>query len=127
MSKDTNIVVQMGRVVADPMIRYTPSGTAVCNFSLANNDMYVSNGEKKESVNYYDCQAWGKLAEVMTEYCKKGQQIIIEGRLKQDRWDDQDGKKRSKIIINIDNFTFVGGKKTESNEPSESYDDEIPY
>lgn len=108
---DLNRVIQIGRLSRDPELRYTPSGTAVCNFSCANNYTYTQTGEKKEQVNYFDCVAWGKLGEVITEHCKKGTRIAIEGRLQQRRWDDDNGQKRSKVEIVVENFNFCGGKK----------------
>lgn len=70
-----------------------------------------------------------KTAEIMTEYCKKGKKILIIGRLNQQRWDDQDGKKRSKNIINVSEFQFMDGKNDESSgtdSPPPPNDDEVP-
>ena len=108
---DLNRVILIGRLTRDPELRYTPAGTAVASFSLANNYSYSKDGEKKEKVSYFDCVAWSKLGEIITEHCKKGTAIAIEGRLDQQRWDDQDGQKKSKIEIVVEGFNFVGGKK----------------
>ena len=105
--RDTNITILTGRLTRDPEMRYTKEGKAVCSFSIACND-------SKEKVNYFDCQAWEKTAEIITEYCKKGNKILITGRMNQQRWDDQDGKKHSKIIINVSNFEFMGDKSDQS-------------
>lgn len=110
---DLNRVILIGRLTRDPELRYTPSGTAVCNFDIANNETYTASGEKKEYVNYFSCTAWAGLAEVIQKYFKKGQQIIVEGKLKQRRWDDENGQKRSKIEIVVENFNFCGGKREE--------------
>ena len=110
MASDLNRVVLIGRLTRDPEIRYTPNGTAVASFSLANSRSYAVTGEKKEQVSYFDCIAWSKLGEIITEYCKKGHRIAVEGRLQQSRWDDQDGKKRSKVELVIENFQFLTGK-----------------
>lgn len=107
MSNDLNRVVLIGRLTRDPEIRYTPSGTAVSSFSLANGRTYTVTGEKKEQVSYFDCIAWSKLGEIIAEYCKKGHRIAIEGKLQQSRWNDQDGNKRSKIEVVVDNFQFL--------------------
>ena len=80
---DTNKVILIGRSVRDPELRYTPNGTAVTSFTLANNSSYGSGDNKKESVSYFDCVAWSKAAEIITEYLKKGKQILITGRLNQ--------------------------------------------
>ena len=113
MASDLNRVILIGRLTRDPEIRYTPSGTAVASFSLANGRTYAVTGEKKEQVSYFDCIAWSKLGEIITEYCKKGHRIAVEGRLQQSRWDDQDGKKRSKVEVVIENFQFLTGKGDE--------------
>ena len=110
MASDLNRVILIGRLTRDPELRYTPSGTAVAGFSLANNRSYAVTGEKKDQVSYFDCVAWAKLGEIITEYCKKGHRIAVEGRLQQRRWDDQDGKKRSKTEVVVENFQFLTGK-----------------
>lgn len=110
MASDLNRVILIGRLTRDPELRYTPSGTAVASFSLANNRSYAVTGEKKDQVSYFDCVAWAKLGEIITEYCKKGHRIAVEGRLQQRRWDDQDGKKRTKVEVVIENFQFLTGK-----------------
>ena len=118
MSSDLNRVVLIGRLTRDPELRYTPSGTAVAGFSLANNRTYAVTGEKKDQVSYFDCVAWAKLGEIITEYGKKGHRIAIEGRLQQRRWDDQDGKKRSKIEIVVETFQFLTDKKSGDSQPT---------
>jgi single-strand DNA-binding protein len=110
MSNDLNKVILIGRLTRDPEMRYTPSGTAVASFSLANGKTFTQSGEKKEQVSYFDCIAWAKLGEVISEYCKKGKMIAVEGRIQQSRWDDQDGKKRSKVEIVVENFQFLDSK-----------------
>lgn len=151
MASDLNRVILIGRLTRDPEIRYTPAGTAVASFSLANSRTYAVTGEKKEQVSYFDCIAWSKLGEIITEYCKKGHRIAVEGRLQQSRWDDQDGKKRSKVELVIENFQFLTGKeqggeyssepRTKTSEPNNDFggsgssnfeenpfsDDDIPF
>jgi len=119
MASDLNRVVLIGRLTRDPELRYTPSGTAVAGFSLANNRTYAVTGEKKDQVSYFDCVAWAKLGEIITEYCKKGHRIAVEGRLQQRRWDDQDGKKRTKVEVVIENFQFLTGKGQGDEYPSD--------
>jgi len=149
MASDLNRVVLIGRLTRDPEIRYTPAGTAVASFPLANNRSYSASGEKKEQVSYFDCIAWSKLGEIITEYCKKGNRIAVEGRLQQTRWDDQDGKKRSRVELVVENFQFLTGKgqgeeisaeqRGKASEPIDDYvetksfednpfsDDDIPF
>jgi len=107
MAGDLNRVILIGRLTRDPELRYTQSGTGVASFSIANNRTYSVSGEKKEEVSYFDCVAWSKLGEIITEYCKRGQRIAIEGRMQQRRWDDQEGNKRSKIEVVVENFQFL--------------------
>jgi len=123
MSNDLNKVIIIGRLTRDPEMRYTPAGTAVGSFSLANGKSFTQGGEKKEQTSYFDCIAWSKLGEVIAEYCKKGQMIAVEGRLQQSRWDDQDGKKRSKVEIVVENFQFLGGGKYEDKKEENSQKD----
>lgn len=149
MAGDLNRVILIGRLTRDPELRYTPSGTAVASFSIANNRTYAVSGEKKEQVSYFDCIAWSKLGEIITEYCKKGQRIAVEGRLQQRRWEDQENNKKSKIELVVENFQFLTGKgagdegyqsqgNNTSNDSSSDYssagfddnpfsDDEIPF
>ncbi len=110
MASDLNRVILIGRMVRDPELRYTPNGTAVSNFSIANNRAYTSGGEKKEMVSFFNCVAWAKTGEVIVEYCKKGQRIGIEGRLQQRSWEDQDGNKRSTVEVVVENFQFLTPK-----------------
>ena len=110
MAGDLNRTILIGRLTRDPELRYTPAGAAVASFTVANNRTYSVSGEKKEQVSYFDCVAWAKMGEIITEYCKKGHRIAIEGRLQQRSWDDQDGKKRSKVEVVVENFQFLTSK-----------------
>lgn len=121
MSRDTNLIIISGRLTRDPEMRYTPSGKAVCSFSLACND-------DKEKVNFFDCQAWEKTAEIITEHCAKGQKILVVGRNNQQRWEDSEGNNRTKWVVNIQNFEFMGSKKDSGAEKIDKAfsGDEIP-
>lgn len=116
MSNDLNRVIIVGRLTRDPELRYTPAGTAVCSFSLANGRSYTQGSEKKEQTSYFDCVAWSKLGELIAEYCKKGAQIAVEGRLQQRRWDDSEGNKKSKIEIVAENIQFLSKSKDQAAE-----------
>ena len=119
MASDLNKAILVGRFTKDPELRYTQSGTAVCSFSIANNRTYVTGGEKKEQVSYFNCVAWAKAGEIIAEFCKKGQRIGIEGRLQQRSWDDQEGKRRHTIEIVVDNFQFLSGRQDTAPEALE--------
>lgn len=108
MANDLNRVTLIGRLTRDPEIR-TVASTSVCNFSLATNRTYVANGEKKEETHFFDCEVWGKLADVLKQYATKGKQLAVEGRLQQSVWDAPDGKKNSKVRIRVENFQLLGG------------------
>jgi single-strand DNA-binding protein len=140
MAGDLNKVILVGRVVRDPELRYTPGGSAVVSFSVANNRIYLKNNEKQEVVSFFNCVAWGKLAETVANYCKKGQQLALEGRLQQRSWQDKEGNKRSTVEIVAESLQFLGGKPQadsqvtiEQDEPVDINtdqpfaDDEIPF
>jgi single-strand DNA-binding protein len=107
-----NKVMLLGNLTRDPELRYTPQGAAVCEFSLALNRSYTNKqtGQRVDEVSYIDCVAWGRTAEISAEYLKKGRQVFVEGRLTQDRWEAQDGKKMSKIRVTCEQVTFVGSR-----------------
>jgi len=92
MANDLNKVMLIGRLTRDPEFK-SIKGSSVANFSLANNRSYTANNEKKEETHFFDCEVWGKLAEIIRDYGKKGKQIAVEGRLTQSSWDTPDGKK----------------------------------
>lgn len=107
-----NKVILLGNLTRDPELRYTPQGAAVCEFALALNYQYTNKqtGQKVEEVSFIDIVAWGKTGEICAEYLKKGRQVMVEGRLKQDRWEAQDGKKMSKVRVTAENVQFVGSR-----------------
>jgi single-strand DNA-binding protein len=120
MANDLNRVMLVGRLTRDPDLRYAPSGTSVASFSIANNRSYTKNGEKTEQVSYFNCVAWGKLGEIIAEYCKKGKLIGLDGRLQQRSWEDKDGNKRSTVEVVVENFQFLspaaGGQSQAGND-----------
>jgi len=106
-----NRVLLIGNLTRDPELRYTPGGAAVCEFAIAINNTYTTKqGEKREEVTFIDITTWARQAEICAEYLKKGRPVFVEGRLKQDRWDDQKtGQKRSKITVTAERVQFLGG------------------
>ena len=108
-----NKVMLMGNLTRDPEIKYTPKGTAIANFGIAVNRTYTpEGGEKREEVTFIDLEAFGRTAEIIGEYFKKGRPIFIEGRLKLDQWDDKTtGKKMSKLRVVVDSFEFLGSRE----------------
>lgn len=100
----------MGNLTRDPELRSTPGGQSVCSFSLALNRSYKDNssGEWKEATDFVDVTAWAGLAERVAQYCQKGKQVLVSGRLQSSSW-EQDGAKRSKVEVVANDVTFLGG------------------
>jgi single-strand DNA-binding protein len=115
-----NKVMLMGNLTRDPEIKYTPKGTAIAEFGLAVNRNYsTESGEKREEVTFLDNEAFGRVAEIIGEYCKKGRPLFVEGRLKLDQWDDKTtGQKRSKIRIVAENIQLLGIREGGGAAPS---------
>lgn len=105
-----NSVNIMGNLTRDPEMKYTPSGKAVCSISIANNRVYIKNGEKVTEVSYFDVEVWGASAENCSKYLTKGSGIIVEGRLRQDRW-EKDGKTQSRVRISANSVHFMPKKQ----------------
>src|SRR5688572_28120071 len=105
-----NKVILVGNLTRDPELRYTPKGTAVAKLGLAVNRQWKTDtGEAREEVTFIDIDAFGRNAEVIGQYCKKGKPLMIEGRLKYDTWDDkQTNQKRSKLSVVLETFQFLG-------------------
>jgi single-strand DNA-binding protein len=105
-----NKVFLMGNLTRDPELRYTPSGTPVCEFGLAVNRRYTTReGEQRDETCFVDVTMWGKRGVVISEYFTKGRPIFIEGRLKYDSWESAEGR-RSKLTVVAENFEFMGGR-----------------
>ncbi len=108
-----NKVILAGNLTRDPELRYTPKGTAVARITLAVNRVYSSGegGEKKEEVSFVDVDVWGRQAEVISQYMKKGRPLLVEGRLKQDTWEDKNTKqKQSKLKVVLESFSFIDSR-----------------
>jgi single-strand DNA-binding protein len=107
-----NRVMLLGNLTRDPQLKFLPSQTQVCEFGLACNRKFkTAAGEDREEVTFVDITAFGRQAEVINQYCTKGKQIFIEGRLKFDQWEDKNGGgKRSKLTVVVENFQLLGGR-----------------
>jgi single-strand DNA-binding protein len=106
-----NKVILVGNLTRDPELRYTPKGLAIAKIGIAVNRQWrTETGEQKEEVTFVDVDAFGKQAETLGQYMRKGSPILIEGRLRLDQWDDkQTGQKRSKLGVVVEGFQFLGG------------------
>jgi len=104
-----NKVLLMGNLTRDPQLSYTPSQTAVVDFGLAVNRRWTGkDGSQKEETCFVDCRAFGRHAENINKYLKKGSPLFVEGRLTFDTWTAQDGTRRSKHRVTVESFRFVG-------------------
>ncbi len=108
-----NKVMIIGNLTRDPEIKYTPKGTAIADIGLAVNRNYTTDsGEKREEVTFIDVTLWGRVAEIVGEYCKKGRPLFVEGRLQLDTWDDKaTGQKRSKLKVVGENIQLLGSRE----------------
>jgi len=138
-----NKVLIIGHLVRDPIINYLPSGTQVVEFSIAYNRRFRVNDEWREETHFFDVRAYGRLAEDLGTRLSKGYMVVIEGRLRQDRWTDKEGKPRSKVMIVASAVRII--RKPRAEEPIEeevlpedtevgfeerpfsSEDDELPF
>lgn len=105
MAKSINQVILMGRLTRDPEQRTTSSGKTIASFSLA-----VDRGGQDDQADFFDVTAWEKLGELVTQYLSKGRRCLVQGRLRQDSWDDKEtGKKRTRIEVVATDVTFLDG------------------
>ncbi len=104
-----NKVILIGNLTRDPQLKYLPSQTAVVEIGLAVNRRWKSqDGQQREETCFVDCTAFGRQAEIINQYVRKGNPMLVEGHLKLDTWEGKDGQKRSKLRVMIDGFQFLG-------------------
>ena len=115
-----NKVILAGNLTRDPEMKYTSKGTAVASFGLAVNRRWKSEtGETREEVSFIDVDAFGKQAEVIAQYLKKGNPFLVEGRLKQDTWEDKNThQKQSKLKVVLEGFSFLGTGRADGAAPA---------
>jgi single-strand DNA-binding protein len=134
-----NKVILIGNLTRDPELKYTPKGTAACQIGMAVNRKWRNEqGQDQEEVTFLDVQSWGKQAEAISKYLRKGSPLFVEGRLKLEEW-EKDGKKQSKLRVVLESFQFLGGAKQEgapraasaapaaSPDGPASADDDVPF
>ena len=106
-----NKVILAGNLTRDPQISYLPSNTPVAEFGLAINRKWRSqDGQMKDDTCFVDCRAYGRQAETLNQYMKKGRPLLVEGRLKLDQW-EKEGQKRSKLYVIVEMFQFLGDRR----------------
>jgi single-strand DNA-binding protein len=101
-----NSILIEGNLVRDPEFKTSPSGTSICKFSIASNRFYKKESGFEKEVSFFDVEAWARLGESVRDIGKKGRGCRVVGRLKQDRWDGQDGKQHSKVVIVAEHVEF---------------------
>ncbi len=109
---DINHVVLVGRLTRDAQLKYTNTGIAISTFSIAINRRVKQGDKWTDEAHFFDITLFGKQAEAVTQYLRKGTQVAVEGELRQDRW-EQDGQKRSKIVIVANNIQLLGSRPAE--------------
>ncbi len=115
-----NKVILLGRLGADPEVRYTSSGTAVTNFRMATSTMFTNKeGQKEEKTDWHRVVAFGRLGEICGEYLAKGKQVYIEGRLQTRDWEDKDGNKRWITEVIAQSMQLLGAPGERGSSPSE--------
>lgn len=111
-----NKVILLGNLTRDPETRVTANDLTICKMGLAvSRSFSTRDGERREETTFVDVDAFGRQAEVITKYLRKGSPIMIEGRLRLDQWETNDGQKRNKLCVVLENFQFVGGRDDNSN------------
>lgn len=133
MARSLNRVQLIGNLTRDPELRYTPSGSAVCTFSIATNRSWTTDtGEKREEVDFHNIVAWRKLAELCSQFLTKGRKVYVEGRLSTRSWTAQDGtqKSRTEVVIDdmilLDNKSGAGHQAERAEESAEAEVEEKP-
>lgn len=132
-----NKVILLGRLGADPEVRYTSGGTAVAKFNLATSETYKDkDGSKQEKTEWHRVVAFGKLGEICGEYLSKGKQVYVEGRLQTRSWEDKDGNKKYTTEVNVNNMVMLGsgeggggGKESSVSSEPQAFgsEDDIPF
>ena len=115
MAKSVNQVILMGRLTRDPEQRTTGTGKIIVSFSIA-----VDRGGQDDEADFFNVNAWEKLGELVMQYLSKGRRVLVQGRLRQDRWDDKEtGKKQSRVEVTATDVTFLDGPTGGSSDVSE--------
>jgi len=126
MAGDINQVVLVGRITRDAELRYTASGSALCNFSVAVNRRAKKGDQWTDEASFFDLTLWDKQAENLNKYLVKGTQVAVQGELRQDRW-EKDGQKFSKIQVFVNNLQLLGSARGGSTEGRGSDSGPAPY
>ena len=144
MSRGINKAIIVGNLGGDPEVKYLPSGAAVANFTVATSEQWKDKqtGEQQSRTEWHRISVFGKLAEICNQYLHKGKQVYIEGKIQTRKWQDKDGNDRYTTEIVANEVQFLGDRSNSTNngtdipqdrkvagkaEPSDNFDDEIPF
>jgi len=122
-----NSVLIEGNLVRDPETKEVASGSKLCTFSVASNRFFKQDNEKKSEVSYFDVEVWNKTAEACVKSLSKGRGVRVVGRLKQDRWEDKDGRRHSRIKVIGENVEFKTKFDKKPSEVSQEDPDDPPF
>lgn len=129
MSRGVNKWIGIGNCGDDPEVKYTGNGAAVANVNIAVNESWLKDGERQQRVEWVPLVLWGKSAEIAGQYLRKGSKVYVEGRLQTRSWEDQQGQKRYKTEVVVNDFQMLDGvQKDERPAPTTEIDDEdLPF
>ncbi len=120
MARGLNKLQIFGNLGKEPEMRYTPTGKAVTTFSVAVNESWNgTDGEKQERTEWFNCEAWGKNAETLNEYLRKGSRVFLEGRIQTDKWETGEGEKHTRIKLIVSSFIFLDGINHDNRDHAE--------
>jgi single-strand DNA-binding protein len=127
MAGSVNMAVLLGHLGADPDLRYTPSGTAVCNLRVATNESWKDKqGQLQSRTEWHRIVIWGKLAETAGEYLAKGRQVHIIGNLRTRQWKDRDNTVRFTTEIHCRELSFIGARGENQRQAADTHTDDVP-
>ncbi|MFP4165848.1 MAG: single-stranded DNA-binding protein [Opitutales bacterium] len=122
-----NKVILVGNLTRDPELRVTANGLSICKLGLAvSRNFTTKEGEKREETTFVDIDAFGKPGEILSKYTRKGRPLLVEGRLKLDQWETNEGQKRSKLGVVLENFQFLGGRDDSAQSGGGGYEETSP-
>ena len=113
-----NKIIVIGNLGREPEMQYTTTGQQVTKFSIASNRRYTTNGEQRDETEWFNCSAWGHLAEIANQYLHKGQQVYIEGRLKSRTYTTQSGETRFSNDVSITELQMLGRQRDNNDQPN---------
>lgn len=125
-TRSWNRVELIGNLTRDPELRFTPSGAAVCTFSIATNRSFVTDGERREEADFHRVVSWNKLAELCNQLLKKGNRVFVSGRLQNRSWQGQDGQQRQTTEIVIEDMIVLTSLRSNTTEAGTEFSEPSP-